>query len=154
MPDYIEGDLVVSDAHFAIVVSRFNAFITENLLDGALDALRRHQTDMDHVTVVRCPGAYEVPLVAQRLAASKAYDAVICLAAVIRGATYHFELVASAVAQGVTEAARQTGVPVIFGVLTTDTIEQAIERAGTKAGNKGADAALAAIEMVNLMRQL
>jgi len=154
MPDYIEGDLMAGEARFAIVVSRFNAFITDKLLDGALDALRRHQADMDRVTVVRCPGAYEVPLVAHRLAASKAYDAVICLGAVIRGATYHFELVASAVARGVTQAALETGVPIIFGVLTTDTIEQAIERAGTKAGNKGADAALAAIEMVNLMRQL
>ncbi|MCH8962048.1 MAG: 6,7-dimethyl-8-ribityllumazine synthase, partial [Bacteroidetes bacterium] len=129
-------------------------FITETLLDGALDALRRHQADMDRVTVVWCPGAYEAPLVAHRLAASETYDAVICLGAVIRGATYHFELVASGVARGVTQAALETGVPIIFGVLTTDTIEQAIERAGTKAGNKGADAALAAIEMVNLMRQL
>ncbi|MFB3133864.1 MAG: 6,7-dimethyl-8-ribityllumazine synthase [Rhodothermales bacterium] len=154
MPDYIEGDLVAGESRFAIVVSRFNAFITEKLLDGALDTLRRHQADLDRVTVVRCPGAYEVPLVAQRLAASGAYEAVICLAAVIRGATYHFELIASGVARGVTQAALETGVPVIFGVLTTDTIEQAIERAGTKAGNKGADAALAAIEMVNLLRQL
>ncbi len=154
MPDYIEGNLVAGEARFAIVVSRFNAFITEKLLDGALDTLRRHQADMDRVTVVRCPGAYEVPLVAQRLAASGAYEAVICLAAVIRGATFHFELVASGVARGVTQAALETDVPVIFGVLTTDTIEQAIERAGTKAGNKGTDAALAAIEMVDLLRQL
>ena len=154
MPDYIEGDLVAGEARFAIVVSRFNAFITEKLLDGALDTLRRHQADLDRVTVIRCPGAYEVPLVAQRLAASGAYDAVICLAVVIRGATFHFELVASGVARGVTQAALETDVPVIFGVLTTDTIEQAIERAGTKAGNKGTDAALAAIEMVNLLRQL
>jgi len=154
MPTFIEGDLVAGDARFAIVVSRFNALITEKLLDGALDALRRHQADMERVTVVRCPGAYEVPLVARRLADSGAYDAVICLAVVIRGATYHFELVASGVARGVTQAALETGVPVIFGVLTTDTIEQAIERAGTKAGNKGADAALAAIEMVNLLRHL
>ena len=123
-------------------------------LDGALDALGRHRADMDRVTVVRCPGAYETPLVAKRLAASGSYDAVICLAAVIRGATYHFELVASGIAKGITQTTLETGVPVIFGVLTTDTIEQAIERAGTKAGNKGADAALAAIEMVNLLRQL
>ena len=154
MPTFIEGDLVAGDARFAIVVSRFNAFITEKLLDGALDALARHQADMDQVTVVRCPGAYESPLVAQRLAASGAYDAVICLAAVIRGATYHFELVASGIAKGITQTTLETGVPVLFGVLTTDTVEQAIERAGTKAGNKGADAALAAIEMVNLLRQL
>ncbi|MFQ5572308.1 MAG: 6,7-dimethyl-8-ribityllumazine synthase [Rhodothermales bacterium] len=154
MPEYIEGDLVAGDARFAIVASRFNAFITEKLLDGALDALRRHRADMDGVKVVWCPGAYEVPLVARQLAASGSYDAVICLGAVIRGATYHFELVASGVARGITHASLETGVPVIFGVLTTDTIEQAIERAGTKAGNKGADAALAAIEMVNLLRQL
>jgi len=154
MPNYIEGDLVADDARFAIVVSRFNAFITEKLLEGALDALTRHRADMDRVTVIRCPGAYEVPLVAKRLAASGDYDAVLCLAVVIRGATYHFELVASGIAKGVTQTTLETGVPVIFGVLTTDTIEQAIERAGTKAGNKGADAALAAIEMVNLMRQL
>ncbi len=154
MPNFIEGDLVAGEARFAIVVSRFNAFITEKLLDGALDALSRHRADMDRVTVVRCPGAYEAPLVAKRLAASGSYDAVICLAAVIRGATYHFELVANGIAKGVTQTTLETEVPVIFGVLTTDTIEQAIERAGTKAGNKGADAALAAIEMVNLLRQL
>ena len=154
MPEYLEGDLVAGEARFAIVVSRFNALITEKLLDGALDALRRHRADMDRVVVVRCPGAYEVPLVAQRLAASGSYDAVICLAVVIRGATYHFEIVANGIARGVTQASLETGVPVILGVLTTDTIEQAIERAGTKAGNKGADAALAAVEMVNLLRQL
>ena len=154
MPNFIEGNLVAGEARFAIIVSRFNAFITEKLLDGALDALGRHGADLDRVAVVRCPGAYEVPLVAQKLAASGAYDAVICLAVVIRGATYHFELVASGVAGGITQTTLETGVPVIFGVLTTDTIEQAIERAGTKAGNKGADAALAAIEMVNLMSQL
>ena len=154
MPTTLEGSLVAGDARFAIVAGRFNGFITEKLLDGALDALRRHGADLDRVAVVRCPGAYEVPLVARRLAASGTYDAVVCLAAVIRGATYHFELVASGVAKGVTQASLETGVPVIFGVITTDTIEQAIERAGTKAGNKGADAALAAVEMVNLLRQL
>lgn len=154
MPKYIEGDLVAKDARYAIVVSRFNAFITEKLLDGALDALKRHQADLDQVTVVRCPGAYEAPLIAKRLAASGDYDAVICLAVVIRGATFHFDLVATGIAKGITQATLETGIPVIFGVLTTDTIEQAIERAGTKAGNKGADAALAAVEMVNLLRQL
>lgn len=154
MPKYIEGDLVAGNARYAIVVSRFNAFITEKLLDGALDALKRHQADLEQVTVVRCPGAYEAPLVAKRLATSGGYDAVICLAAVIRGATFHFDLVASGIAKGITQTTLETGVPVIFGVLTTDTIEQAIERAGTKAGNKGADAALAAVEMVNLLRQL
>ena len=154
MPEFIEGSLIVRDARFAIVVSRFNAFITEKLLDGALDALRRHEADLDRVMVVRCPGAYEMPLVARRLAASGTYDAVICLGAVIRGATSHFDHVASGAARGITQATMETGVPIIFGVLTTDTIEQAIERAGTKAGNKGADAALAAVEMVNLLRQL
>ncbi|GIV60420.1 6,7-dimethyl-8-ribityllumazine synthase [Rhodocaloribacter litoris] len=154
MPEYIEGHLVARDAGFALVVSRFNAFITEHLLEGALDALRRHGADMDRVTVVRCPGSFEVPLVAGKLAASGKYEAVICLGAVIRGATTHYDLVAGEVAKGTAQVALQTGVPVIFGVITTDTIEQAIERAGTKAGNKGAEAALAAIEMVNLLRQL
>lgn len=145
---------MVQGARFAIVVSRFNAFITEKLLEGALDALRRHDADMDQVTVVWCPGAYEIPLVAKRLAASGKYDAIICLGAVIRGATFHFDLVASGAAKGITQASLETDVPVILGVITTDTIEQAIERAGTKAGNKGAEAALAAIEMVNLLEQL
>lgn len=153
MPRILEGHLTAGDARFAIVASRFNAFITEKLLDGALDALRRHGGDPDEVTVAWCPGSYEMPLVAKRLAATGGYDAVICLGAVIRGATYHFELVAQGAARGVTQASLDTDVPVIFGVLTTDTIEQAIERAGTKAGNKGSDAALAAIEMVNLLRQ-
>lgn len=154
MPEYIEGSLVAHDASFAVVVSRFNGFITERLLEGALDALRRHNADMDRVTVAWCPGAYEIPLVARKLAESGAYDAVVCLGAVIRGATAHYDLVAGGVATGTAQAALQTGVPVIFGVLTTDTIEQAIERAGTKAGNKGAEAALAAVEMINLLRQL
>ena len=154
MPTLLEGELIAGEARFAIVASRFNSFITEKLLDGALDALRRHGADPDAVTVAWCPGAYEVPLVARRLAASGDFDAVICLGAVIRGATYHFELVAQGVARGITQASLDTDVPVIFGILTTDTIEQAIERAGTKAGNKGADAALAAVEMVNLLRRL
>lgn len=154
MPTYIEGDFIVRDASFAIVVSRFNAFITEKLLEGALDALRRHGADMDRVTITHCPGSFEVPLVAYKLAASGSYDAVICLGAVIRGATSHYDLVAGEVAKGTGHAALQTGIPVLFGVITTDTIEQAIERAGTKAGNKGAEAAISAIEMVNLMRQL
>jgi 6,7-dimethyl-8-ribityllumazine synthase len=154
MPEFVEGTYAAQDASFSIVVSRFNAFITEKLLDGALDALRRHGADMDRVTVVWCPGSFEIPLVARRLAESDVYDAVLCLGAVIRGATSHYDLVAGEVAKGVGRVALQTGVPVIFGVITTDTIEQAIERAGTKAGNKGADAAVAAIEMVNLLRQL
>ena len=154
MPRVIEASLIPGDARFAVVVSRFNAFITEKLLDGALDALQRHEADMDRVTVVRCPGSFEIPVIARRLAESGNYDAVICLGAVIRGATSHYDLVAGEAAKGVANAAAQTGVPVIFGIITTDTIEQAIERAGSKAGNKGADAAISAIEMVNLLRQL
>ena len=154
MPDYVEGNLVADGGSFAVVVSRFNTFITEKLLEGALDALERHGADMDRVTVAWCPGAYEMPLTARKLAESSAYDAVICLGAVIRGATPHFDLVAGQVANGVSRVALDTGVPVLFGVLTTDTIEQAIERAGTKAGNKGAEAAVGAIEMINLLRQL
>ncbi|WP_456425090.1 6,7-dimethyl-8-ribityllumazine synthase [Rhodocaloribacter sp.] len=154
MPEIIEGQLIARDASFALVVSRFNAFISEKLLDGALDALRRHGADMDRVTVVWCPGAFEIPLVARKVAEKGDADAVICLGAVIRGATSHYDFVAGEAAKGVAHASLATGVPVIFGVLTTDTIEQAVERAGTKAGNKGADAAVAAIEMVNLLRQL
>ncbi len=154
MPEFVQGRMDASDASFAIVASRFNSFITEKLLDGALDALSRHDADMDRVTVAWCPGSFEVPLVARRLALSGAYDAVICIGAVIRGATSHYELVCDAVAKGVSRVALDADVPVIFGVITTDTIEQAIERAGTKAGNKGVDAAMAAIEMVNLVRQL
>jgi len=154
MPEIIEGQLLAQDARFALVVSRFNALISEKLLDGALDALRRHGADMDRVTVAWCPGAFEIPLVARKMAEKGDADAVICLGAVIRGATSHYDFVAGEAAKGVAHASLATGVPVIFGVLTTDTIEQAIERAGTKAGNKGADAAIAAIEMVNLLRQL
>ncbi len=154
MPTYLEGDYQARDARFGIIVSRFNAFITESLLNGALDALRRHGADMERVSVARCPGSFEMPLVARKMAESGAYDALICLGAVIRGATTHYDLVAGEVAKGAGQVALQAGIPVIFGVITTDTIEQAIERAGTKAGNKGAEAAVAAIEMVNLLRQL
>lgn len=154
MPEYLEGDHVVRDARFAIVVSRFNEFITEQLLDGALDTLRRHGADMEAVTVARVPGSLEIPVAAKKMAGSGDYDAVICLGAVIRGATVHFDYVCSGAASGTMRASLDTGVPVIFGIITTDTIEQAIERAGTKAGNKGADAAEAAIEMVNLMQQM
>ena len=153
MPTFIEGDLNASDARFAIVVSRFNGFITERLLEGALDALKRHGADLESVTVVRCPGSFEAPLLVKRLAETGTYDAVICLGAVIRGATTHYEAVAGQVASGVSRVALDTGVPILFGVITTDTIEQAIERAGTKAGNKGAEAAVAAIEMVNVLRK-
>lgn len=154
MPNVIEGTLVATDARFGIVASRFNEFITRALLDGALDALARHGADPDAVDVAWCPGAFEVPVVAKKMAASGAYDAVICLGAVIRGATSHYDFVAGGVASGIAEAAQSTGVPVMFGVLTVETIEQAVERAGTKAGNKGAEAAVGAIEMVNLLRQL
>ena len=154
MPTHIEGTFTPGDARFGIIVSRFNGFITEQLLQGALDALRRHGADMDRVTVVHCPGAFETPVVAQRMAGSGDYDAVVCLGAVIRGATPHFDYVAGEAAKGIGQVAMQAGLPVVFGILTTDTIEQAIERAGTKAGNKGAEAAVAAIEMVDLMRKL
>jgi 6,7-dimethyl-8-ribityllumazine synthase len=153
--EVIEGTFAVpAGARFAIVASRFNAFIVERLVDGALDALRRHGIDGDRVTLVRVPGSWETPLVCARLAKSEKFDAVIALGAVIRGATAHFEHVAGRVASGIASAALESGVPVLFGVLTTDTIEQAVERAGTKAGNKGFDAAVAAIEMVSLDRAL
>ena len=150
----VEGDLSARDARFALVVSRFNSFITESLLAGALDALRRHGAEEGHLRVVRVPGAFEMPLVVQRLAASRKYDAVVALGAVIRGGTPHFDYVAGECTKGLAQASMSTGVPVAFGLLTTDSIEQAIERAGTKAGNKGAEAALSAVEMVNLLRQL
>lgn len=154
MPEHIEGDYAARDATFALVVSRFNELVTDQLLEGALDALRRHGADMDEVTVAYCPGSREVPLLAKRLATSGDYDAVICIGAVIQGATPHFDYVAGGVSQGINQVALDTEVPIIFGVITTDTIEQAIERAGTKAGNKGAEAAVTAIETVNVLRQL
>ena len=150
----VEGGLTVSGARFAIVVSRFNSFVVESLLSGALDALRRHGVEDAGIEVVRVPGAFEMPLVAQKLMQSGRHDAVIALGAVIRGGTPHFDYVAGECTKGLAQASLATGVPVAFGVLTTDTIEQAIERAGTKAGNKGAEAAMTAIEMVNLMRSL
>jgi 6,7-dimethyl-8-ribityllumazine synthase len=153
--EVIEGELIApKSAKFAIIASRFNAFIVERLVEGAVDALKRHGVDGERITIVRVPGSWETPLVAMRLAKSDKFDAVIALGAVIRGATAHFEHVAGEAAKGVAQAAMQTGVPVIFGVLTTDTIEQAVERAGTKAGNKGFDAAVAAIEMVTLAKAL
>jgi len=150
----IEGMLSGRGRRFAIVVARWNEFVGGKLLDGALDALVRHEVDPADITVAWCPGSFEIPLVAKRLAASGAYDAVLCLGAVIRGATPHFDYVASEVAKGVAHVGLETGVPTIFGVLTTDTIEQAIERAGTKAGNKGFEAATAAIEMASLLAAL
>jgi 6,7-dimethyl-8-ribityllumazine synthase len=154
-PESVEGTLIVpKGARFAIVAGRFNSFIVERLVEGALDALRRHGCDPAKVTVVRVPGAWEIPFACQRLANSKKVDAVIALGAVIRGSTPHFEHVSNEVSKGVAQVALQSGVPISFGVLTTDTIEQAIERAGTKAGNKGVDAALAAIELVSLGQAL
>jgi 6,7-dimethyl-8-ribityllumazine synthase len=153
---HYEGKLVApGDARFAIVVSRFNEFVTSKLLGGATDALARHGVDVEkNVEVVWSPGSFEIPLLAQKLASGGQYAAVICLGAVIRGGTDHYQYIASEVAKGVAQAAMQTSTPCIFGVLTCDTIEQAIERAGTKAGNKGADAANSAIEMANLFDQL
>jgi len=154
MARMLEGNLTAKGLAFGIVASRFNEFITARLLDGALDALRRHGADEDKITVARVPGSYEIPLIAKKMAASHQYDAVICLGTVIRGATPHFEYIAGEVAKGVAMVGLETGVPVLFGVLTTDSIEQAVERAGTKAGNKGFDAACSAIEMANLLREL
>ncbi len=154
MPNIYEGQLVGTGLKFGIVVSRFNEFITSKLLSGALDALRRHGVADDDVDVAWVPGSYEIPLVAKKLAESGRYDAVICVGAVIRGATPHFDYVAGESAKGVAYVGFQTGVPTIYGIITTETIEQAIERAGTKAGNKGSDAAVAAIEMANLYKQI
>ncbi len=150
----IEGQLMAEGLRFAIIVSRFNDFICSRLADGALDTLIRHGASNDQVTLVKVPGAFEIPLAAKRLAHSEQYDAVICLGAVIRGATPHFEYVAAEVSKGVAQVALESTIPVTFGVLTTDSLEQAIERAGSKAGNKGAEAALAAVEMVNLFKTL
>jgi 6,7-dimethyl-8-ribityllumazine synthase len=154
MPRTIQGDLTAKGLKFAIVASRFNDFITAKLLDGAIDGLMRHGASDGDIEIVKVPGSFEIPLAARMLAQSKKYNAVICLGAVIRGATPHFEYVSAEVSKGVAAVSMETGLPVIFGVLTTDTIEQAIERAGTKSGNKGWDAALSAIEMANLMRQI
>jgi len=150
----IEGKIDASGHSFCIIVSRFNEFITSKLLGGALDCLRRNNADEDNITVAWVPGSFEIPTVTKKLAQTKSYDAIICLGAVIRGATPHFDYVSSEVSKGVAQVGLSTDIPVIFGVLTTDTIEQAIERAGTKSGNKGFDAALTAIEMVNLYKQI
>lgn len=152
MGEIFEGTFSGEGLRFAIVVARFNAFISQKLLEGAIDGLRRHGVRDDDVDVAWVPGAFEIPLIAKRLAEAERYDAVICLGAVIRGATSHFDYVAGEAAKGVAVVSLNTGIPTIFGILTTDTIEQAIERAGTKAGNKGFDAAAAAIEMANLLR--
>lgn len=150
----LEGKLVAGKGKYAIVAARFNEFIVSRLVGGAQDALVRHGVDDDDIALAWVPGAFEIPLVAKKLAASGQYDAVLCLGAVIRGSTSHYDYVCSEVSKGVAAVGLDTGVPTIFGVVTTDTIEQAIERAGTKAGNKGYDAACTAIEMVNLLREI
>ena len=148
-----EGNLIAEGLKIGIVAARFNEFITNKLVSGALDALHRHGVQDEAIELAWVPGAFELPLVAQKMAQSKKYDAVICLGAVIRGATPHFEYVSAEVSKGVAHSSLQTGIPIIFGVLTTDNIEQAIERAGTKAGNKGFDAGVTAIETANLLKQ-
>lgn len=148
----VEGNLNARGLSFAIVLSRFNGFIGERLLEGALDAIKRHDGDEETIQVTRVPGAFEIPLIAQKLAEKGGVDAVICLGAVIRGDTPHFDYVASEVSKGIAQVALKTGIPVSFGVITTDSLEQAIERAGTKAGNKGFEAAVTAIEMANLIK--
>lgn len=154
MPTTLEGKLDASGLKFGIVVARFNEFITGKLLEGALDCLRRQNASEDEITVAWVPGSFEIPLAAKKMAASGKYDAVICIGAVIRGGTAHFDYVAGECAKGIAMAALETGVPVIFGVITTDTIEQAIERAGTRLPNRGFEAAMTAIEMANVLRQL
>ncbi|SEO30467.1 MULTISPECIES: 6,7-dimethyl-8-ribityllumazine synthase [Propionispora] len=149
-----EGQLVATGLRFGIIVGRFNEFITNKLLGGALDGLKRHGASEEDITVVWVPGAFEIPLTAQKMAGSGKYDAVICLGTVIRGGTTHYDYVCAEVSKGVAHVGMATGVPTIFGVLTTENIEQAIERAGTKAGNKGFDAALSAIEMANLLKSM
>ncbi|RPI38258.1 MAG: 6,7-dimethyl-8-ribityllumazine synthase [Nitrospiraceae bacterium] len=150
----IQGELQAKGLKFAIIVSRFNDFITGKLLDGAVDALLRHGAKEEDIDVVKVPGAFEIPLTAKKVAAKGAYNAIICLGTVIRGATPHFDYVAAEVSKGVASASMETGVPIAFGVLTTDTIEQAVERAGTKSGNKGFDAAMTAIEMAQIFKKL
>lgn len=147
------GQLVASNCRIGIIVTRFNEFITSKLLSGAIDGLSRHGVSDDQMEIAWVPGAFEIPLVAQKMAQSKKYDAIICLGTVIRGATSHYDYVCSEVSKGIAHVSLQTGLPVIFGVLTTENIEQAIERAGTKAGNKGYESALGALEMINLLRE-
>ena len=154
MVDTVEGRLSAEGFRFAIIVSRFNDFICSRLAEGAMDALLRHGADEEALKIVKVPGAFEIPLVAKKLSLSGHYDAVICLGAVIRGATSHFEYVAAEVSKGIASVALETDVPISFGILTTDNLEQAIERAGSKAGNKGFEAAMVAIEMANLLKKL
>ena len=154
MPNYFEGELDARGLKFAIVISRFNSFITERLLEGALDAIKRSGGDVDGLAIVRVPGAWEMPVVVGALARQNKFDALICLGAVIKGSTPHFDYVAGNAASGVAGVAAETGVPIAFGVLTTNTVEEAIDRAGAKSGNKGFDAAMTAIEMAQLLRKL
>lgn len=154
MPKVIEGKFIGENKRFGIVISRFNNFISDKLLEGALDALSRHNVVDDNITIVWVPGAYEIPLTSKKMAKSNKFDAVIALGAVIRGETPHFDYVANEVAKGVAQVNLETGVPVIFGVLTTDTLEQAVERAGSKGGNKGFDAAMAALELISVFEQI
>ncbi len=154
MPKIIEGNLLAGGKRFALIVSRFNDFISEKLLSGAIDALKRSGAKDEDIDVVKVPGAFEIPLVAQKVARQKKHHAIICLGAVIRGSTPHFDYVSAEVSKGIASVSLESGIPVIFGVLTTDTIEQAIERAGTKAGNKGWSAAISAVEMANLVSAL
>jgi len=154
MAKVIEGKLSAKGVKFGLVVSRFNDFINKRLMDGALDALNRHGAEDKNILIIKVPGSFEIPLMAKKLADSGNYDAVICLGAVIRGATPHFEYISAEVTKGIAQVALDTGVPVSFGILTTDNIEQAIERAGTKSGNKGWDAAISAIEMVNVLKSV
>ena len=152
MPHELHGQLAVDGQRFAIVVSRFNEFITSKLLNGAIDSLKRHGCDPESITCVYVPGAFELPFMAKKLAESGSYDAVLCLGCVIRGQTPHFEFIAAETAKGIAQVGLDTGVPTTFGVITADTLEQAVERAGSKAGNKGVDAALSAIELTSLLK--
>lgn len=154
MPTIIEGDLIAHDLSFGIIVSRFNDFITNRLLAGALDALCRHGASEEKIDIIKVPGSFEIPYVAKKIAQSTSYDAIICLGAVIRGDTPHFEYVSAEVTKGIAQVAMEKGLPIIYGILTTDNLEQAIERAGTKAGNKGWQAAVSAIEMARLFQKL
>jgi 6,7-dimethyl-8-ribityllumazine synthase len=154
MPKILEGVLNAKGFRFGLVVSRYNHFITERLLEGALDALMRHGGKEENLEIVRVPGSFEIPLLAKQMAASGRYDAVICIGALIRGGTIHFDVLSAEVTKGVAQASLETGVPITFGVITTDTLEQAIERAGTKMGNKGWEAAESAIELVNLLKTI
>jgi len=154
MPTLIEGAISAKDVRCAIVVSRFNDFVSQRLLEGALDALKRHGASEEQITIVKVPGAFEIPAMARRLSLKKGFDCVICLGAVIRGATPHFEYISSQVSRGIASVALESSIPVSFGVLTADTLEQAIERAGAKSGNKGWDAAVSALEMVSLFQTI